>query len=98
MMRIRTQTIGLDMIPSESSHSEVEAALYSYLAKRFPTLSPCGPDTPLLENGVIDSLGILELMNFLSDRFGITLDDVDFTPENLETPARLVRFIERKRC
>ena len=85
------------MLPPPNRPSHVEATVYAYLARRFPALAGCDADTPLLENGAIDSLGILELMTFLADRFEISLDDNDFDPENLGTPARLVQFIERKR-
>jgi acyl carrier protein len=76
---------------------EVETAVLGYLARRFPALRPLHDDTPLLESGAIDSLGILELMTFVAERFGIALDDADFDPENLGTPSRLVQFIERRR-
>lgn len=79
------------------ARSDIEAAVYSYLTARFPVLAGLDGDTPLLEGGAVDSLGVLELMTFLSDRFGIEIEDSDFDPENLETPHRLVQFIERKR-
>lgn len=85
------------MLAPSKGRSEIEAIVYPYLAQTFPELAVCEADTPLLEGGAIDSLGILELMSFLTDRFGVTLDDCDFVPENLETPSHLVQFIERKR-
>ncbi|WFS70001.1 acyl carrier protein (plasmid) [Agrobacterium leguminum] len=39
-------------------------------------------ETPLLEGGIIDTLGFLDLMTFLSERFDIGLDDTHFEPDN----------------
>ncbi|MBX9840655.1 MAG: acyl carrier protein [Xanthobacteraceae bacterium] len=85
------------MLAMPEGRSDIETVLYPYLTTRFPALGDCHADTPLLESGAIDSLGILELMTFLGERFGITLEDGDFDPEFLGTPGRLVTFIQRKR-
>jgi acyl carrier protein len=84
------------MLTTINDPTEVEAAVYAYLTRRFPALAKCDADTPLLESGVIDSLGILELMTFLAERFGIVLEDEDFDPQNLETATHLIQFITRR--
>jgi len=53
-------------------------------------------DTSLLESGLLDSLGILELTTFLSERYGIEIEDEDFTADNFSTIGRLAAFIESK--
>lgn len=73
--------------------AEIETVIYGYLAKRFPKVATWNSETSLLESGIIDSLGVLELMTFLSEHFGITLEDGDFNPDNLATPARLAGFV-----
>ena len=80
---------------SSAARTTIEADLYAYLSLRFPHLEPCEAGTPLLDGGV-DSLGILELMTFLGNRFGFVLEDSDFEPENFATPAHIVQFVERK--
>ena len=67
-----------------------------YLRDRFPALIDVEATTPLLQSGAIDSLGFLELMTFLSEEFGITLEDEDFDASNLETAGKLADFVERK--
>jgi len=67
-----------------------------YLRNRFPALAEVEATTPLLHSGAIDSLGFLELMTFLSEEFGITLEDEDFDAGNLETAGKLTEFVERK--
>lgn len=73
----------------------VEAEVFGYLQSRFPALVECDAQTPLIETGALDSLGFLELMMFLSEKFGIELTDDDFDPGNLGTPASIVAFVRR---
>ncbi|QDG94595.1 acyl carrier protein (plasmid) [Rhizobium sp. NIBRBAC000502774] len=72
----------------------VAPIVHAYLVQRFPAAGSITNETPLLEGGIIDSLGFLELMTFLSERFDIALDDTHFEPDNISTPAALVRFVE----
>ncbi|XHE15968.1 acyl carrier protein [Agrobacterium deltaense] len=72
----------------------VAPLIQAYLVQRFPTAGPITDETPLLEGGIIASLGFLELMTFLSERFDVALDDTHFEPDNISTPAALVRFVE----
>ncbi len=51
-------------------------------------------DDSFLEKGIIDSTGVLELITFVEDRFGIRVKDQDLVPENLDSINRLVRYIE----
>ena len=79
-------------------HADVEPVVYGYLSKRFPKVENWNAETSLLESGIIDSLGVLELMGFLEEKFGITLEEGDFDPKHLATPGQLVQFIlERRR-
>ncbi len=85
------------MLAAQKSETNVADTIYSYLSDRFPAYAPFTDDTLLLEGGAIDSLGFLELMIFLGESFGITLDDEHFTPDNLGTPADLITFVLRER-
>ena len=53
-------------------------------------------DDSLLDNGIIDSTGVLELVAFLEGRFRITVEDTELVPENLDSVARLSRYIQQK--
>ena len=50
-----------------------------------------------LEEEVIDSTGVMELVLFVEDTFGITVDDQDIVPENFDSVAQLAAYIERQR-
>lgn len=51
---------------------------------------------PLLESGVIDSLGVLDLVAFIESEFTITVDDEELLPENFQDIARIAAYVERK--
>ena len=46
----------------------------------------------LLDNGIIDSVGVMELVAFLEQDHGLTIDDQDLVPENLDSVDNLVRL------
>jgi acyl carrier protein len=50
----------------------------------------------LLALGIIDSTGVMELVNFLEQRYQITIDDEELIPANLDSIDRLVLFITQK--
>jgi acyl carrier protein len=50
----------------------------------------------LLEKGVIDSTGVLELVAFIEEKYGITVEDEELTPENLDSIQNIAEFIRKK--
>lgn len=50
-----------------------------------------------MKKGIIDSTGILEVINFLQDEFGIGVEDEEMVPANLDSVNSIVAFVERKR-
>lgn len=50
----------------------------------------------LIDSGIIDSTGILELVMFLEEKYSITIEDEELIPENLDSVKNLVAFLERK--
>jgi acyl carrier protein len=53
-------------------------------------------DDSLLERGIMDSTGVLELVAFLETQFGITVADEELVPENLDSVDRIAAFVGRK--
>ena len=53
-------------------------------------------DESLFDRGIIDSLGVLKLVAFLEEQYGVCVDDEELIPENFETIALLKEFIESK--
>ena len=52
----------------------------------------------LLDNGIIDSTGVMELVGFLEGDFGLDIADEELVPENLDSVANLVGFVTRKQA
>jgi acyl carrier protein len=53
-------------------------------------------DDSLMEHGLIDSTGALELVTFLEGKYGIKIEDNELDPENLDSVNKLANFIKRK--
>lgn len=56
-----------------------------------------GEQASLLDEGVVDSTGVLEVIGFLEAEFGIFVDDAEITPENFDSIGRIAAFVERKK-
>ena len=50
----------------------------------------------LLDNGIVDSVGVLEMVAWLEQNHGLKVEDQELVPENFDSVERLVRFVERK--
>ena len=50
----------------------------------------------LLDLGVVDSTGVLEIIGFLEQAFGLSVEDEEIVPANLDSIARIAAFVERK--
>ncbi len=49
-----------------------------------------------IAKGIIDSTGVLELVAFIQQAFGITVEDAELVPENLDSVNNISNFISRK--
>lgn len=54
------------------------------------------PDEDLLDLGLIDSLGIMKLIVFIEDSFGVRIEDSEIVPENFQSLSQMARFVEQK--
>jgi acyl carrier protein len=54
------------------------------------------PQENLLSKGIVDSHGVMELVGFLEERYGITVGDEDLSPENFESVASIEAYVQRK--
>lgn len=51
----------------------------------------------LLDEGIVDSTGVLEVIGFLESEFDFSVEDLEITPENFDSIARIAAFVERKK-
>lgn len=50
----------------------------------------------LLDKGIIDSTGVLELVGFIEENYQISIEDEELVPDNLDSVNNLIKFIEKK--
>ncbi|MCC6640532.1 MAG: acyl carrier protein [Deltaproteobacteria bacterium] len=77
----------------------IEDALRRFIEENFlygESGDALGAHTSLLESGVIDSTGVLELIAHLEAAYGIRVLDDELIPENLDSIRSLASFVERK--
>ena len=55
-------------------------------------------DDSLLEDGIIDSLGLLDIVTFIETEFDVTVDDADVTLDNFGTVKTIASFVETKKA
>jgi acyl carrier protein len=82
-----------------SGNDNMRDRIQGFILERFPLARKQHFDhqTPLLDGGLLDSLGILDVVGFIEDSFEITLNDDELVPENFQTISHLVAFVARKR-
>jgi acyl carrier protein len=79
--------------------NDIEARVRAFLAENFPTdpgAAPLHADTSLFEAGLIDSMGVLTVVTWIEETFGVVVDDDEVVPENIDGIARLSRYIGGK--
>ena len=75
---------------------DARRSIRSFIAASF-FVDELDEEASFLESGVVDSLGLAQLVTFLEEEFGITVEDRDLVPDNLDSVARAASFVERKR-
>lgn len=82
----------------QTTTSLIEQRIHSFLLEKFPLARKAGidRDTALLEKGILDSLGILDIVSFLESEFSITIGDEELVPENFQSLGSLSSFVQNK--
>jgi acyl carrier protein len=69
-----------------------ENILYSNNGYSYPN------EASFLEEGIIDSTSVLDLVLFVEEKFGISVEDEEITPENFDSVNQIVGFVQQKTC
>lgn len=79
--------------------SRVDSTIREYVFTRFPSVRALrvSDEDSLLDAQLIDSLGVLDIVVFLEDTFGIQVADDELNADNFDSIGALVRFVLRKR-
>lgn len=77
---------------------EIKAQVREYVARNL-LFSDNGfeydDDDSFLQEGIVDSVGVLELVLFVEETFGVAVDDQDITPDNFDSVNKLADYIQR---
>jgi acyl carrier protein len=81
------------------SKEQIKTNVKSYIAKTFyfnDSSFSIDDNTSFLETGIIDSTGILELINFIQDEFSVKVNDDEMLPENLDSLENIAAYLGKK--
>lgn len=78
--------------------TSIESKLRDFVEETYLFGQPDGleDDASFLDRGIIDSTGILELIAFVQETYGIQVEDEDAVPANLDSISRIAAYIRRK--
>ena len=57
---------------------------------------PYDDNISFLDEGIVDSVGVMELVSFVEEDFGVKVDDLDITPDNFDSVNKIAAYIRRK--
>lgn len=78
----------------------MESAINDYISSEIiqdPAQLPLSNETPLLEEGILDSLSLLQLVVFLEERFNVRVDEADLLPENFASVDTICAYLRARR-
>jgi acyl carrier protein len=77
------------------SGNHLKVQIRQFLLKKFPLARKrqLADSDALLESGILDSQGVLDLVSFLEEQFSITVADDELVPENFQNVDRIVAFV-----
>jgi acyl carrier protein len=84
---------------AEAADTRIRAELTEFIVTNYlfgERASAPRDDDSLVEKGIIDSTGILELIEFIESCFGVEVSESETVPENLDSIARLAAFVINK--
>ncbi len=77
---------------------ETTTRILAWLTETFPLAQQqeIGADDSLLESGIVDSLGTLEVVHFLESEFDLIVTDEEMTPEYFETARSIAKLVTKQ--
>ena len=86
---------------TNSTEHQIRDRVRSFIEENFLYMRPdfvLGDDDRLLERGVVDSMGIVEMLTFIEDEFGVHTEDNEISEANLGSLTAIGRFVAGKRA
>lgn len=78
---------------------EIKEQVRAFITSNFYVADPSSleDNASLLDRGIIDSTGVLEVIYFIEETFGIKVEDSEMLPDNLDSIEKITNFIVRKK-
>jgi acyl carrier protein len=72
--------------------------IHAFVVENFfvPEEAALDENTSLITGGIVDSTGVLELVDFVEERFRVRIEDHEMLPENLDSIARIAKLVQGK--
>jgi acyl carrier protein len=87
------------MSPPDHTDASIRAVIVDYVISNFPSEysdETLPLDQSLVELGVVDSFGVVELVTFLEENWSITIEDEDITRETMGSIIKMAALIQRR--
>jgi len=84
---------------SESTSTDIENRVRRFIAENLLFSKngyPHSDETSFLETGVVDSMGIMELVMFIEENFSINIEDHEVIPDNFDSVCKVGSYIRQK--
>lgn len=77
---------------------DIKEQVRNFVTSNFYVADPAAleNEASLLDRGIIDSTGVLEVIFFIEETFGIKVEDSEMLPDNLDSIERISSFVARK--
>jgi acyl carrier protein len=77
---------------------EIREKVRQFIISNFYVADPAtlADDASLLDAGIVDSTGVLEIISFIESEFSVTVEDQEMLPENLDAVSNIVKFVQKK--
>jgi len=85
--------------PQFGDNQRIEVQIRHYVLENFlfsDDESQLHNEASFLEEGIVDSTGVLELVLFVEETFDVTVEDDEIVPESFDSVSRLATYIRRK--
>jgi|SRR5689334_1077673 acyl carrier protein len=84
---------------ADSDNAATHSAITEFIFSHFPLAQKrqLRSTDPLIESGVIDSMGMLDVVAFIEEEFRVKVEDEDLSPENFHCISTIAAFVEMKK-
>ena len=94
----RERPFRMALLKSAIATKDLQTKVREFILQKFPLARKhqLKNSDSLLETGMLDSMGVLEIVTFIEEEYGVTVCDDDLVPQNFQAIDHIVSFIQNK--